>query len=168
MFSPARHHFGELQLAAPEREVLVWSGSPRDPREGRDEWSVLAWSPSPVKSRENGVRGQRDLPSARGVAELRPPCSAVQDATTDDTAPAASGASQAADPDRRSPRNPQLLPVPSSDSAREGRRGVAGQRCPSVTSPPARNEKSRPMQGTGHWQTLLVRAGLDHPRTGGR
>src|SRR2546426_301897 len=23
MFSPARHHFGELQLAAPEREVLV-------------------------------------------------------------------------------------------------------------------------------------------------
>src|SRR5438876_8947141 len=96
----------------------------------------------------------------RGV---RPPCSAVQDATTDETAPAASGASQAADPDRRSPRNPQLLPVPSSDSAREGRRGVAGQRCPSVTSPPARNEKSRPIQGTGHWQTLLVRAGLDHP-----
>ena len=70
MFSPARHHFGELQLAAPEREVLVWSGSPRDPREGRDEWSVLAWSPSPVKSRENGVRGQRDLPSARGAAAM--------------------------------------------------------------------------------------------------
>src|SRR5258705_260696 len=51
------------------------------------------------------------------VRGVRPPCSAVQDATTDDTAPAASGASQAADPDRRSPRNPQLLPVPSSDSA---------------------------------------------------
>src|SRR6267154_4871274 len=87
MFSPARHHFCELQLPAPEREVLVWSGSPRDPREGRDHWSVLAWSPPPVESRENGVRGQRDLPSARGAAELRPPCSAVQDATTDDTAP---------------------------------------------------------------------------------
>src|SRR5438132_12955122 len=73
MFSPPRHHFRELQIAAPEQEVLVWSGSPREPREGRDEWSVLAWSPPPVKSRENGVRGQRDLPSARGVAELRPP-----------------------------------------------------------------------------------------------
>src|SRR2546430_17477844 len=71
MFSPARHHFGDLQLAAPEREVLVWSGSPRDPREGRDQWSVLAWSPPPVKSRENGVRGQRDLPSARGAAAVQ-------------------------------------------------------------------------------------------------
>ena len=117
MFSPARHHFGELQLAAPEREVLVWSGSPR---EGRDRWSVLAWSPPPVESRENGVRGQRDLPSARGAAELRPPSTAVQDATTDDTAPAASGASQAADPDRRSPRNPQLSgPVLGQRTRRE-------------------------------------------------
>src|ERR1700682_1057442 len=110
MFSPARHHFGELQLAAPEREVLVSSGSPRDPREGRDQWSVLAWSPPPVKSRENGVRGQRDLPSARGAPERPPPCSAVQDATTDDTAPAASGASQGADPDRRSARKSTTPP----------------------------------------------------------
>jgi hypothetical protein len=32
---------------------------------------VLAWSPPPVKSRENGVRGQRDLPSARGAAAMQ-------------------------------------------------------------------------------------------------
>src|SRR3979490_204130 len=64
-----------LASAAPLRRVATrrartrgsrWSGSPR---EGRDQWSVLAWSPPPVESRENGVRGQRDLPSARGTAE---------------------------------------------------------------------------------------------------